>query len=220
MLDFEPMFNVRRSFYFSNSYLSPLTSLPSFVSRHWCLVIGGKAAYILPHRQRARKLFPIATSPEVAPAGIIVRDQNDCPLNARIPQSREAFLHQTHAQSDSPIPRMDCEMINMSAPPIMAAQRHTHDRQSIGCDPTQSRIPGKKPRNAFFVIAFRNLEPLNPLPQLNRVVVIVDRKFSRPNRVLHAGANNLSMHQALLISVFFPRRIGEVSLNVTGRMAN
>jgi len=62
------------------------------------------------------------------------------------------------------IPRIDCEMINMPAPAIMAAQRHTYDRRSIGCDPTQSRIPGKKPRNACFVIAFRNLEPLNSLP--------------------------------------------------------
>jgi hypothetical protein len=202
MLDFEPMFNVRRSFYFSNSYLSPLTSLPSFVSRHWCLVIGGKAAYILPHRQRPRKLFPTATSPKLAPASILVRDQNDCPLNARIPQSREAFLHQTHAQSDSLIPRIHCEVINMSAPPIMAAQRHTHDRQSIGCDPTQSRISGKKPRNTFFVIAFRNLEPLNSFPQLNRGIVIVDRKFSRVNSFLHVGANKLSMHRALLISAF------------------
>src|SRR5207249_12147105 len=102
-----------------------------------------------------------ATLPELAPAGIIVRDQNNRPLNSRVPQSREAFLHQTLTQSDSLIPRMDCEMINMSAPAIMAAQRHTYDRRSIGCDPTQSRIPAKKPRDAFFVIALRNLEPLN-----------------------------------------------------------
>jgi hypothetical protein len=78
-------------------------------------------------------------------------------------------------------------MINVPAPPIMAAQRHAHDPRSIGCDPTQSRIPGKKPHNAFFVIAFRNFEPLNTLPQLNRGIVIVDRKFSRVNRVLHVS---------------------------------
>src|SRR6266704_6002497 len=156
------MFDVRRSFYFSDSFLSPLTPFPpsSFVLRHW----RRSRHHILPHRQRARKLFPIATSPKLAPAGIIVRDQNDRSLDSRVPQSSEAFLHQTLTQSDSMMPRIDCEMINMPASAIMAAQRHTYDRRSIGCDPTQSRIPGKKPRNACFVIAFRNLEPLNSLP--------------------------------------------------------
>src|SRR6266568_8406382 len=196
------MFDVRRSFYFSDSFLSPLTPFPpsSFVLRHW----RRSRHHILPHRQRARKLFPIATSPKLASAGIIVRNQNDRPLNSRVSQSREAFLHQTLTQSDSLIPRMNCEMINMPAPAIMAAQRHPHDHRSIGCDPTQSRISGKKPRDAFFVIALCNLEPLNSFPQLNRGIVIVDRKFSRANRVLHVGANNLSMHRALLISAFLP----------------
>src|SRR5438445_12839873 len=85
--------------------------------RHW----RRSRHHILPHRQRARKLLPIATSPKLAPAGVIVRDQNDGPLNSRVSQSREAFLHQTLAQSDSLIPWINCEMINMRAPAIMAA---------------------------------------------------------------------------------------------------
>ncbi len=184
------MFDVHFTFQTPSSHLS-LPSLlrpSSLVLRHW----RRSRHHILPHRQRARKLFPIATSPKLAPAGIIVRNQNDRPLNSRVSQSREAFLHQTLTQSDSLIPRMNCEMINMPAPAIMAAQRHPHDHRSIGCDPTQSRISGKKPRDAFFVIALCNLEPLNSFPQLNRGIVIVDRKFSRANRVLHVGAHNLS----------------------------
>src|SRR2546423_7246476 len=90
-------------------------------------------------------------------------------------------------------------MINVPAPAVMAAQRHAHNYRSIGCDPTQSWISRKKSRNAFLVIAFGNLNALNSLPQLNRGIVIVDRKFSRANCVLHEGANNLSMHCPLLI---------------------
>jgi hypothetical protein len=69
---------------------SLLTSHPFSPS---CFVIAGEAAYILPHRERARKLLPIATSPKLASARIIVSDQNDRPLNSRVPQSRKAFLH-------------------------------------------------------------------------------------------------------------------------------
>ena len=94
----------------------------------------------------------------------------------------------TLSQADSLIPRLNCEMINMPAPAIVAAQRHAHDHRSIGCHPAQSRIPSKKPRNAFFVIALRNFEPLNSFPELNRGVVIVDRKFSCANRVVHVQA--------------------------------
>src|SRR2546423_6709692 len=84
---------------------------------------------ILPHRQRARKLFPVATPPKLAPAGIIVSDQNDRALNSRVLQSREAFLDQTLSQADSLIPRLNCEMINMPAPAIVAAQRHAYDHR-------------------------------------------------------------------------------------------
>src|SRR5439155_23048005 len=108
--------------------------------------------------------FPIGTSPHPPPANIIISHYHDRPLNSSVPQARQAFLDQTLPQSDSLIPSIDCEMINMPASAIMAAQRHTYERRSIACDPTQSRIPGKKPRNACFVIAFRNLEPLNSLP--------------------------------------------------------
>src|SRR5213080_1452378 len=188
--------------FISHSPSTNHSAASSFI-RHW----RRSRHYILSHRQCARKLFPIATLPKRAPAGIIVRDQNDRSLDSRVPQSSEAFLHQTLTQSDSMMPRIDCEMINMPAPAIMAAQRHTYDRRSIGCDPTQSRIPAKKPRDAFFVIAPRNLEPLNSFPQLNRGIVIVDRKFSRANPVLHVGADNLTMHRALLISAFLSRRL-------------
>src|SRR6185369_2272116 len=98
-------------------------------------------------------------------------------------------------------------MINVPAPAVMAAQRHAHNRRSIGCDPTQSWISAKKSRNAFLVVALCNLKALNSLPQLNRGIVIVDRKFSRVNRVLHVGATNLIMHRAFLISAFLSCRI-------------
>src|SRR5438477_385080 len=38
-------------------------------------------------------------------------------------------------------------------------------------------------------------------------IVNVHRKFSRANPVLHVGADNLSMHRALLISAFLSRRL-------------
>src|SRR6266446_1594225 len=98
-------------------------------------------------------------------------------------------------------------MINMPAPAVMAAQRHAHNHRSIRCDPTQSWISAKKPRDAFLVVALCNLKALNSLPQLNRSIVIVDRKFSRVNRVLHVGANNLIMHRAFLISAFLSCRL-------------
>src|SRR5207253_6467013 len=78
---------------------------------------------------------------------------------------------------------------------------------SIGCDPTQSRISAKKPRDAFLFVALCNFKALNSLPQLNRSIVIVDRKFSRVNRVLHVGASNVIMHRAFLISAFLSCRI-------------
>jgi hypothetical protein len=94
----------------------------------------------------------------------------------------------------------------MRATAIMAAQRHAYNHRSIGCDPAQSWISGKKPRNALFVVALGNLKALNSLPQLDRGIVIVDRKFSRANRVLHVGANSHTMHRAFLISAFLSCR--------------
>src|SRR4029077_14508908 len=101
------------------------------------------------------------------------------------PKSRKTLRYQTLPQPGSLIPRIDRKMINMPAPAVMAAQRHAHNHRSIGCDPTQSPIPGKKPRNAFLVVALCNLDALNSLPQLNCSIEIADRKFSRVNRVLH-----------------------------------
>src|SRR5439155_26589640 len=82
-----------------------------------------------------------------------------------------------------------------------------HGSRPSGLDPSHSRIPGKKTCNACFYITFLSLEPLNSLPYLNSGIVIVDRKFSRANPVLHVGADNLTMHRALLISAFLSRRL-------------
>src|SRR6476660_597355 len=98
-------------------------------------------------------------------------------------------------------------MLNMPAPAVMAAQRHAHNHRSIGCDPTQSWISAKKPRDAFLVVALCNLEALNSLPQLNCSIVIVDRKFSRVNRVLHVAPATLTCTERFLISAFLSCRI-------------
>jgi hypothetical protein len=45
-----------------------------FAIGHSSFDIGGEAVYILAHRHRAGKFFPIATSPKLAPASIIVSD--------------------------------------------------------------------------------------------------------------------------------------------------
>jgi len=52
--------------------LAPCQLLESLKKSRRRFVIGGEAAYIFPHRQRAGKFFPIATPPKLAPASIIV----------------------------------------------------------------------------------------------------------------------------------------------------
>src|SRR2546430_7429071 len=51
----------------------------------------------------------------------------------------------------------------------------------IGCNPTQSRLPVRKPRDPSFVIAFCTLMTLNSLPPLNSSILRVDRTFSPPD---------------------------------------
>src|SRR5205823_8717675 len=90
--------------FISHSPSTNHSAASSFI-RHW----RRSRHHILSHRQCARKLFPIATLPKRAPPGIIVRDQNDRSLDSRVPQSSEAFLHQTLTQSDSMMPRIRSE---------------------------------------------------------------------------------------------------------------
>ena len=71
-------------------------------------------------------------------------------------------------------------------------------------DPAQSRIAREKFRHAFFIITLGDLNAFNPLPQLNRRVVIVDGKFSRLNRSVHLAtqilARDFEPAQTLLFS--------------------
>jgi hypothetical protein len=80
----------------------------------------------------------------------------------------------------------------------MATQRHAYNHRSIGGHSAQSWIPRKKSDNTFLVIAFCDLKAFNSMPQGNRRIVIVARKFSRRDRILHMGANDPIMHQAFL----------------------
>ena len=83
-------------------------------------------------------------------------------------------------------------MINVPAPAIVRAQRHRDHRRSIARNPTRPRIAREKLRDAFFVIALRDFNAFNLLPQLDRRLVIVDGKFSCLNRAAHIASRILA----------------------------
>jgi hypothetical protein len=130
------------------------------------------------HRDRAGNFFPPSPLPKLAAARIITGHQDNDALDPGPAQPLQAFVHQTLANSASLISRIDRQMINVSAASIVTAQRDANNRRPIGCYAAQTRIPPEKLSDAFFVISLRDLDTFHPLPQFNRRVVIVDRKFS------------------------------------------
>src|SRR5207302_11064966 len=76
-------------------------------------------------------------------------------------------------------------MINISATSVVTAQCDANNCSAIGCHSAEPRVAGEKAGNAFPVIALGNLETLDPLPQLQRTVVIADGKFACFDVVAH-----------------------------------
>ena len=100
--------------------------LPGLTSDFWPLTwLSGR--HVFAHRHCAGQFFPTAAEPKIASARIIVRHQNDRPLNSHLAQPSETFLHQTFSQAESLIPRINRQVINMPAPAIMPAKRNTDD---------------------------------------------------------------------------------------------
>jgi hypothetical protein len=69
-------------------------------------------------------------------------------------------------------------VINVSAPSIVTAQDRADDCRSSCRDSTQSGISIEKSANRFPIVAFRNIEPFDLFPELDRHIVIADRKYS------------------------------------------
>jgi len=71
--------------------------------------------------------------------------------------------------------RVDCQMVYVSAPPILTAQHCADDGRSYKCDPTQSAVLFQKSPDCFPIVAFGNIQSFDFLPDLHRRIVIVDR---------------------------------------------
>src|SRR5262245_47419576 len=80
-------------------------------------------------------------------------------------------------------------MINMPAASIVTAHHHADNSRSIRCDSAQPRIPDDKLSNAFFVVAFGNLQAFDSLPELKRCIVIFDRKFPSHDVTTHIDSS-------------------------------
>src|SRR5215475_7616224 len=79
-------------------------------------------------------------------------------------------------------------MINVSAASVVAAHRDADNCRSIDCHSAQPRIARDKLSDSFFVVALRNLQTFDSLPEMKHGVVIVDRKLS---------CNDLATHESL-----------------------
>ena len=77
------------------------------------------------------------------------------------------------------------KMINVSTPTVVTAQHRPDDFYSVCRDPTQTRIALQKPADRLPIVTFGNVETLDPVPQLDSGIVIVDAKFTSLN--LHCG---------------------------------
>src|SRR6516162_9675626 len=66
----------------------------------------------------------------------------------------------------------------MSAAPVVTAHCDAHNCRSVDRNPAQPRIARYKLSDAFLVVALRNLQAFDSLPELKRRVVIVYAKFS------------------------------------------
>src|SRR6266478_1504924 len=72
-------------------------------------------------RDGAGDLFPAAALPEFAAAQIIIGHHDNDALNPGPAQTHQAFIQQTLTESASLVSRINRQMIDMSAAPIMTA---------------------------------------------------------------------------------------------------
>src|SRR6266513_1799420 len=159
--------------------LQPYAPARSVVRR---LVVSGQfCSQTDSHSDRAIELFPAALTPKFAAARIIRRHHDVGGLETDPTQTCQTLIDQSLTHSPAPISRIDRQMIDVSAPSIMTTEHHPDDRRSICRDETQARIAREKLRDAFPIVAFRDLDAFDPVPQLNRGRVILDRKFPRLN---------------------------------------
>jgi hypothetical protein len=126
------------------------------------------------HWDGPRKFFPAGATPEFTTARIIAGHHDDGPLHANSAQSIKTFLQQTLTYSASLIRRINSQVINMSAAPIMTAKTNADHGSSIRRHTAQSWIARQKLSDAFSVVTFGDLETFDALPQMESRVVITD----------------------------------------------
>src|SRR5882724_8655236 len=73
------------------------------------------------HRDGAGDLFPAAAFPEFAAAQIIIGHHDNDALDSGPAQTHQAFIQQTLTESASLVSRLNRQMIDVSAAPIMTA---------------------------------------------------------------------------------------------------
>src|SRR5438552_16127678 len=76
------------------------------------------------HHGGARDLFPAAALPEFAAAQIILGHHDNDALDPGPAQTHQAFIQQTPAESASLVRRLNRQMIDMPAAPIVTAYRN------------------------------------------------------------------------------------------------
>src|SRR6266513_1634771 len=94
-------------------------------------------------------------------------------------------------KSVSAIAEINRQVINVSAASVVTAHCHADNCRSVDCHSAQPRVARYKLSDAFFVVAFGNLQTFDLLPELKRRLVIVDGKFP---------SNDLATHKCLVMS--------------------
>ena len=73
--------------------------------------------------------------------------------------------------------KVDREMINISASPVMAAQHGPDDSCSVNCNSAQIGIAFQEAPDRLAIVAFSNVETLHPVPKFNGWLIIFDSKL-------------------------------------------
>src|SRR3982750_1933288 len=86
---------------------------------------------IHPHNDGPGDFLPAIAAPERLAAPIVVCYQDKCSFKTSPSQTLQTFIHQTLADSARLVSRIDGQMINISAAPVMAAQCDANNRRTV-----------------------------------------------------------------------------------------
>jgi hypothetical protein len=127
-------------------------------------------------------MFPPAGTPKFEAARIIVCDQNVRPFQPGFLQACEALGDKSPANALPAASRVDRQMINITATPIMAAQHSPDHGRIIHRDSAQTGVSLQKSSDRFAIVTFGNVEAFDPVPKFDCRLVILDSKLSRLDR--------------------------------------